>query len=117
MGYLNGNGKVFREEEVRLVDLAAEDAVIDGLHFEDCHVLGPVVMIVEGELDLVNNTIEGDPDAFLWEIDPQRERVTGAVLVKNTTFEGCTFTNVGLAGYHDFIEQIRATFESRHALS
>jgi hypothetical protein len=116
MGFLNGRRKTKRGGVYYLADLAKDNGVIEGFRFEECHVKGPAVMVVQGELDLVNNTIEGDPDAFLWEIQPDRERVTGAILIKDTTFEGCTFTNVGLAGYSDFIEQVRQGVEARHAL-
>ncbi len=118
MRFLNGSGRERREDKViRLVDEAGDAGVIEGFHFKDCHVKGPAVMVVQGEFDLVNNTIEGDPEAFLWKIQPDRERVTGAILVKDTVFEGCTFTNVGLAGYSDFIEQVRQGVEARHAMS
>lgn len=117
MGFLNGNGKEKRGGDIYLADLARDNGVLEGFHFEGCHVMGPAVIVVQGEFDLVNNTIEGDPDAFLWELQPDRERVTGAILVKDTTFERCKFTNVGLAGYSDFIEQVRQGVEARHAMS
>lgn len=117
MGFLYGNGKVKRGEDVYLADIARENGILDGFRFENCHVMGPAVIVVQGEFDLVNNTIEGDPDAFLWEIPEEREWVTGAIVVKDTSFEGCTFTNVGFAGFTDFIEQVKHGVEARHALS
>lgn len=114
MGYLTGKDKIKRGGVEYLADLATEEGILEGFQFENCHVMGPAVLVVQGDFDLVNNTIEGNPDAFLWEIPESRRHVTGAVLVKDTTFEGCTFTNVGLAGYHDFIEQVRQGFEHRH---
>jgi hypothetical protein len=117
MGFLNGDGKKKRGGVVYLTDYAETNGILDGFSFEGCHVMGPAVMVVQGEFDLVNNTIEGDLDAFLWEIKPERERVSGAIVVKDTTFEGCTFTNVGLAGYPDFIEEVRQGVEARHAIS
>jgi hypothetical protein len=117
MGFLNGDGKTKRGEDVYLADLVRENGILDGFRFEDCRVRGPVVIVVQGEFDLVNNTIEGDPDAFLWELPDERDRVTGAILVKDTAFEGCTFTNVGFAGHSDFIEQVKQGVEARHALS
>jgi hypothetical protein len=108
---------VRRGEDVYLADLARENGILDGFRFEECHVMGPAVIVVQGEFDLVNNKIEGDPDAFLWELPEERDRVTGAILVKDTTFEGCTFTNVGLAGYRDLIEQVRRGLEAQHAVT
>ena len=107
MQFRNGNGKDYHEENIRLTELVGEDGVLEGFHFTGCQIEGPAVLIVQGEFNLVENEIEGDPGAFLWEISPDRERVVGAILVKNTTFEQCTFKNVGLAGYSEFTEQIR----------
>lgn len=117
MGYLTGYGKVRRGEDIYLADIARERGILDGLRFEDCHIMGPAVIVVQGEFDLVNNTIEADPDAFLWELPEGRDRVTGAILVKDTVFEGCTFTNVGLAGYRHLIEQVRRGLEAQHAMT
>lgn len=117
MGFLNGNGKEHLGEDIRLAELAGDDGVIEGFRFKDCHVKGPAVLLVEGEFNLVDNEIEGDLNAFLWEISPDRERVLGAILVKDTTFEGCTFTNVGLAGYSESIERIRQGVAAQPAIS
>ena len=52
----------------------------------------------------------------MWRVPPERERVIGAILLKDSTFEDCTFTNIGLAGYSDFIETVRLAIEAQHAL-
>ena len=116
MGILNGNGKVYRDKDVRLADLVGDDAVLEGYEFRNCRLKGPAVLIVEGEFDLAENRVEGDPDAVLWRIPPDRDRVIGAILLKDSTFEDCTFTNIGLAGYSDFIETVRLAIEAQHAL-
>ena len=116
MGWLRGNGKERQGEDVYLAEVAREYGILDSFRFEDCHVMGPAVIVVQGEFDLVNNTIEGNPDAFLWELPEERDVVTGAILVKDTTFNNCTFTNVGLAGYREFINQVRQDLEAQHAV-
>ncbi len=116
MGYLNGNGKVYRDRDIRLTELVGDDAVLEGYQFINCRLKGPAVLLIEGEFDLVENKVEGDPEAVLWEVPADRERVIGAILLKESTFEGCTFTNVGLAGYSDFIETVRRGVEAQHAL-
>jgi hypothetical protein len=111
MGYSNGNGKERSGEVVRLSELAGDEGVIEDRHFEGLHIIGPAVIVVQGDFSLVENEIEGDPDAFLWTIEPHRERVIGAILVKDSTFEGCVFTNVGIAGPPEIIERIRESVE------
>lgn len=115
MSFRNGNRREYRGEEVRLTDLVEDDVVLEGHHFVDCHVIGPAVLVVQGEFTLIDNTIEGDPDAYLWVIPEHRKRVLGAILVKDTTFERCTFTNVGFAGRSDFIERLRSDVETHAA--
>ena len=117
MGILNGRGKVYRNKDVRLTDLVGDDAVLEGYQFTNCRLKGPAVLLIEGKLDLVENRVEGDPDAILWEVSPDRERVIGAILVRDSTFEGCTFTNLGLAGYPDFIDRVKRGVEAQHAVS
>lgn len=116
MGFLNGRGREHREGEViRLADEAGDAGVIEGFNFINCEVKGPAVLVIQGDFSLVSNEIEGDPDAFLWEIPEHRTRVIGAILVKDSTFEGCTFRSVGLAGPPDVIERIRVSVEE-HAV-
>lgn len=116
MGILNGNGKTYRDKDIRLTDLVGDDAVLEGYEFINCRLKGPAVLLIEGEFDLAENRVEGDPDAVLWEIPPERERVIGAILLKDPTFENCTFVNVGLAGYSDFIETVKRGVEAQHVL-
>lgn len=111
MQFRNGNNKNYYGENIRLTELVGDDGVLEGFRFTDCQIKGPAVLVVQGEFNLVDNTIEGDPEAFLWELSPDREWVLGAILVKDSTFEGCTFTNIGLAGRTDFIERVREGVE------
>ncbi len=97
---------VYRGVVVRVAELAGDGGVLDGFVFEDCHLKGPAVMIVQGS-NLANSSLIGDANALLWEIPPDRPEVIGAILARNCTFEDCTFVNVGLAGPKDFIEQVR----------
>jgi hypothetical protein len=112
MSFLSRNGGDYHDEVVHLAERAGDDGVIEGAHFTNCEVKGPAVIVVQGEFSLVSNEIEGDPDAFLWEIPESRTRVIGAILVKDCTFENCTFKNVGLAGRSDFIERMRQDVEA-----
>ncbi len=74
--------------------------------FEGCDLKDPAVLIPQGST-FANTSLVGDTDALLWEIPPDRTQVIGAILVRNCTFEGCTFMNVGFAGPPEFIRQVR----------
>lgn len=89
-----------------MTEFAGDRGTLDGFVFVGCDLKGPAVMIPQGS-NFANTNLVGDADALLWEIPPDRPEVIGAVLARNCTFEDCTFVNVGLAGPHDFVEQVR----------
>ncbi len=102
---------VYRDAVIRIAELAGEQGVLEGFVFEGCDIKGPVVLVPQ-DSTFANSSLVGDPDALLWEIPPDRPEVIGAILVRNCTFEGCTFINVGLAGPPEFVEQVRESLGS-----
>jgi hypothetical protein len=101
------NGSTYHDEVVRITELVGDEGILESFEFTNCHIKGPAVLVVQGESRFVNNDLRGDWDAILWEIPPSRSEVIGAILVKDSTFEGCTFTNVGLAGPPEFVKRMR----------
>lgn len=95
------------EDVVYLARIAGEEGVIKDRVFRDCRVVGPAVLLIDGEFEIYSNQFENTPEEFLWELSDERTRVAGAILVQNSSFEGCTFTNVGFAGHTPFIRQMR----------
>lgn len=102
---------VYRDVVIRISELAGEQGVLEGFVFEGCDLKGPAVVVPQGS-NFANSSLVGDPDALLWEIPPDRPEVIGAILVRNCTFEDCTFMNVGFAGPPEFIEQVRRSLGS-----
>lgn len=102
---------VYRDAVIRISELAGEQGVLEGFVFYGCDIKGPAVVIAQ-DSTLANTNIVGDPDALLWEIPPDRPAVIGAILVRNCTFEGCTFLNVGFAGPPAFVRQLRQSLGS-----
>ncbi len=101
----------FRDAVIRVAELAGEQGVLEGFVFEGCDLKGPAVLIPQ-DSNFVNTNLGGDPNALLWEISPDRPGVIGAIVVRNCTFERCTFMNVGFAGSPEFIEYIRQSLAS-----
>lgn len=97
---------VYRDAVIRVAEFAGELGVLDGFVFVGCDLKGPAVLVPQGS-NFANSNLIGAPDALLWEIPPERTEVIGAILARNCTFEDCTFVNVGLAGPHDFVQQVR----------
>lgn len=102
---------VYRDAVIRVAELAGEQGVLEGFVFEGCDLKGPAVLVPQGS-NFANSNLVGDPDALLWEIPPDRPGVIGAILVRNCTFEGCTFLNVGFAGPPEFVRQVRQSLGS-----
>ena len=102
---------VYRDAVIRISELAGEQGVLEGFVFESCDLKGPAVVVPQGS-NFASSRLVGDPDALLWEIPPNRPEVIGAILVRNCTFEDCTFINVGFAGPAEFVEQVRQSLGS-----
>jgi len=99
-------------EVIRIAELAGDEGIIEGLEFTDCVIKGPAVLVLQGRSSLSKNDFEGEIDAILWEIPQRRRNVIGAILVKDSTFEGCTFMKVGVAGSPSFIRKMRKNLEA-----
>ena len=100
--------KAYRGRVVRLTELAGDDGILEGFTFDDCTIRGPAVVVPQGTTTFAHSNLGGDLDAILWEIPPERPRVTGAILAVDCTFEGCTFVNVGFAGPPELMTMFRS---------
>lgn len=94
-------------EVVRLSELAMPSPRIANHHFQDCLLLGPVVIAMTGNGAISNCQFDGPPDEILWEIPSGRQSVVGAIEAADCTFESCRFSMVGFAGPKDFAEMFR----------
>ena len=96
----------YRDTEVRLTDLVGPDGRLQGVSFVDCKILGPAVVILDQST--LSGCQLGGPsvDAVLWPIEAERNVVVGAVYIRECSFKGCNFYNVGIAGPRDFIQSL-----------
>lgn len=105
-GIVQAGDNIYRDSVVRVVDLAGSFGGLDGFVFEGCDIKGPAVLVPQNSTFL-GSSLMGDPSAWLWEIPPERTEVIGAILVRNCTFEDCTFIDIGLAGTPEFVQKIK----------
>lgn len=96
----------YRERIVNICELGGVRGIIDGLTFIERDVKGPAVLLLNN-VSINDGTFPEDLNAILWELPPDRPQVSGAMLVRNCTFERCLFFNVGFAGPPDFIKEMR----------
>ena len=100
----------FADSDVRLTELVSpEHPVLTEFSFVRCHVLGPAIVVPSG-CSFVSCRWEvpgEDVSAMLWEVDPSRERLSGAIALHGCTFESCRLSGIGIAGSPSQIEQFR----------
>ncbi|WP_350004373.1 hypothetical protein [Pseudarthrobacter sp. WHRI 8279] len=95
---------------LRISDLTVTTSVIRDRIFEDCLILGPAVLALVGST-LEECIFDGDVDALLWEIPPERLQIIGAIQMENCTFLRCRFQMIGFAGPKDFAELFRSQIQ------
>lgn len=94
-------------EVIRLSELAMPSPRIANHDFQECLILGPVVVAMTGEGTISNCQFDASPDELLWELPPERQQVVGAIELANCNFESCRFSMVGFAGPKDFAVMFR----------
>jgi len=101
-------GEVYRNKAVRLCELTVNRTLLEGITFENCHLIGPAVLALLDSNVFSETTFEGEPDALLWEVPPSRQNVIGAIGLRTCRLISCRTTNVGFAGSPAIIAQFRS---------
>jgi hypothetical protein len=102
---------VHTDQEIRLSEWAAQwvpgtpALIVEEEEFENCTFVGPAVLMFIGGVNFYNNHLDSDA---LWVVDTERG-YQGAIAVRECSFTGCTFVNVGLATDEAFVRQIYET--------
>lgn len=98
----------YRNQVVRLPDLAVTSDLIEGVTFENCTLVGPAVIILLGGT-MQDTGFDGEWDAVLWPLG-ERGQVVGAIGLVNCSLVGCRLQRIGLAYPPAQEEMIRAGF-------
>ena len=108
-------GETYRDQTVWLCDLVRESILLDGVTFENCHILGPAVLVPFENDSFVRTTFQADssPDDVLWEVPPTRKALIGAIPMRNCRMVSCKTTNVGFAGPKKSIDKFKSSVRSR----
>jgi hypothetical protein len=99
----------YHDQTVRLADLAALEDVIDGFVFERCQIVGPAVVALLGSTRMTGCQWSGDPEAIIWP-SHGRDKVVGAIGLKDCHITGCEFFRVGMFVPDSQIDAVRAGF-------
>lgn len=96
--------RIVKAEMVKAADVAFTSNPVKNMHYEDCIIQGPAVLIFLGNTSLDGCSFEGPPETITWEISPERQTVLGAVGFEDCVFLRCQFRGVGIAGNREFID-------------
>lgn len=103
----------FRNQVVRIADLAVTTETIEDYEFSHCRIIGPAILAL-----LESVTISGAKfnapglEAVFWEVGPERGPVVGVVAVRRCVFSGCTFEMIGIAGPPEMRQILEGAFKS-----
>ena len=94
---------------VKLIDLIAgsHDNTVRDRTFEDCVIVGPVVVTPKGISFEGGSSFDNSSDEMLWEFPDERLRKSGAIHVKDCHFRRCRFRDVGFSVTGDRVAQMR----------
>lgn len=92
---------------IRLVDLALTSNPIRGLVATNVTFVGPAIMaFTSGSVQFDNTTFDGSVESLLWDLEPGRKAITGAVAVEDATFRNCRFTAIGLTAAPEDLKRL-----------
>ena len=88
--------------------IATQKPMIEGKTFNNCIIEGPAVLLAMSgvSFDACNLGVSGDDARSLILMPMVKNRVVGAIAMKNCTFRNCQFFAVGYTGGDAFIDRL-----------
>lgn len=102
--FVHPGDRHYRNQLVRLPDLAVTDDVIRAVTFENCTLVGPAVIILLGTGALQDSGFDGDAEGVLWPLG-DRSHVIGAIGLEDCAIISCRLQRIGLA-YPPHLEEM-----------
>lgn len=100
---------------IRIADLIAftDPPILDGIEATNVVFVGPAVLaVMEGTLEFKGDTTTDAFEGMFWPLEEGRQRVSGAIGLRNSKFTNCTFQKIGFAvdskHAHQFVSMLRA---------
>jgi len=95
---IHPTGHHYRDQIVRLADLAMVSDIIVGQTFENCVLVGPAVVALLGATHFSNNTFDvPDVASALWSVPEGQQVIVGAVGLQDCNIVNCRWQRIGLA--------------------
>lgn len=87
----------FKNQVVRLADLIGTDPVLQSIRFENCRLLGPAILTLQENTEMVDSFIHGSWEHLIWEIPETREAAVGVFILLNCEIVRCELSMIGFA--------------------
>lgn len=101
---------------IRLVDLVSytDPPVLEDIEATNVVFMGPAVFaLIGGTLSFEGDTTTDAFEGMFWPLEWGREKVSGAIGLRNAKFTNCTFRNIGFAvdanNAHKFVSMLETT--------
>jgi len=98
----------YRNQTVRIADLTVISDLIQGVTFENCHVVGPAVFAMD-RCEFNNCSFMGDVANMLYPVD--RNWFIGVVGLIECRFFGCRLERVGFTGPQESLANLLRSIE------
>jgi hypothetical protein len=72
--------------------------------FDNCNIIGPAILFVRNS-KFIKDHFVGDIDAIF--ISTTNEKISGVILVENTTFINCTFNKIAFIGSQEVMNNMK----------
>lgn len=92
---------------VRIVDLLPPGGYsLAGIHARNVNFIGPSILLLHGDVTFNGHTrVGGSIESILWNLEPGRTEIMGAIDAKDSTFDDCSFEAIGFASTHELLQQ------------
>ena len=98
----------YRNQTVRITDLAVTADLLEDLRFENSIIIGPAILGLVEAVSLVNCGFDAPGfDAMFWPVPQSRGAVMGVIGLKRVEFYSCRFQRIGFAVPEDDMPRLR----------
>jgi hypothetical protein len=100
----------YRNQTIRLSDLAVVSDVIEDVTFEKCQLVGPAILVPLDGTEIANCVWDGVAEGIFWQFPSDRQLLIGAIGLLRCKVYGCRMTRLGLAVPENKMDQVRRGF-------
>ncbi|MCX2963151.1 hypothetical protein [Gordonia aquimaris] len=110
MSAMNPSARHYRNQVVRIAEIAVVSDLIENVTFKNCVLIGPAVLALVEGVTMSGCEIEGTEEGVFWVVPAEREYVVGAVGLRDCRLYSCHLQRIGLAIPERVLPEMRRGF-------